>query len=204
MEARPEAWERAIEFHGHECVGLALGYKVAEAALYSLRASRDVDEELVAIVENDSCAVDAIQVMTGCTLGKGNLIYRDYGKQGYTFVSRGQNQAVRITARRPDGADSQRQRLDFLRTRIASGEATEEEKASFRDTMAQLTKMILSTPFAEICEIREVSVDVPERARLFPSITCASCGEKVMEPRARIKDGQIVCIPCASSYTRGW
>ncbi|MEW6244869.1 MAG: FmdE family protein [Bacillota bacterium] len=202
MEGRDEAWRRTVQFHGHECVGLALGFQVAEAALHSLGARRDVDEELVAIVENDSCAVDAIQVMTGCTLGKGNLIYKDYGKQGYTFVSRGQNKAVRITARRPDGADSQR--LDVLRRRIASGEASEEEKLSLRNTMAELTARILSTPFAEICEIREVSVNVPERARLFPSITCTRCGEKVMEPRARIKDGQIVCIPCASSYTRGW
>lgn len=47
----------------------------------ALGGGRDIDEEMVAIVENDSCAVDAIQVLTGCTLGKGNLIFRDYGKQ---------------------------------------------------------------------------------------------------------------------------
>jgi len=56
----------------------------------SLRALKELkgraeDEELVAVVENNLCAVDAVQVMTGCTFGKGNLIFRDYGKQVYTL-----------------------------------------------------------------------------------------------------------------------
>jgi hypothetical protein len=25
-----------------------------------------------------------------------------------------------------------------------------------------------------------------------------------MEPRARIKEGKITCIPCSVEYTRGW
>jgi formylmethanofuran dehydrogenase subunit E len=70
-------WERVVDFHGHECIGLASGYRVAEAAMDALGDGRDIDEEMVAVVENDSCAVDAIQVVTGCTLGKGNLIFRD-------------------------------------------------------------------------------------------------------------------------------
>lgn len=68
----------AIQFHGHLCPGLALGYRVAKAALRELKAERPRDEELVAIVENDSCAADAIQFITGATFGKGNLIFRDY------------------------------------------------------------------------------------------------------------------------------
>ena len=75
------------DFHGHTCPGLALGYRVALFALDKL-GNRAVDEELVAIVENNSCAVDAVQVITGCTFGKGNLIFRDYGKQVYTFLRR--------------------------------------------------------------------------------------------------------------------
>ncbi|NOZ25951.1 MAG: formylmethanofuran dehydrogenase, partial [Nitrospirae bacterium] len=71
-------FEDAVRFHGHVCPGLALGYRVSDLVLREL-GPRSEDEELVAIVENNSCAVDAIQVMTGCTFGKGNLIFRDYG-----------------------------------------------------------------------------------------------------------------------------
>jgi formylmethanofuran dehydrogenase subunit E len=67
----------AVRFHGHTCPGLTIGYRAAEAAIRELATERDVNEELVAIVENDSCSVDAIQAVTGCTLGKGNLIFKD-------------------------------------------------------------------------------------------------------------------------------
>ena len=37
----------AIQFHGHLCPGLALGYRVAKAALREQKAERPHDEELV-------------------------------------------------------------------------------------------------------------------------------------------------------------
>jgi len=81
MNAHPDL-QRAVIFHGHFCPGLAIGYRAAQIAMDALRTDRAEDEELVAIVENDSCAVDAVQVLSGCTFGKGNLIFRDHGKQG--------------------------------------------------------------------------------------------------------------------------
>ena len=68
-----------ISFHGHECPGLAIGYRMATAAMEKLSVLRAEDEEIVAIVENDACGVDALQCVTGCTFGKGNLIFHDYG-----------------------------------------------------------------------------------------------------------------------------
>jgi formylmethanofuran dehydrogenase subunit E len=50
---------------------------MATAAMESLEMFRAKDEELVAIVENDACGVDALQCVAGCTLGKGNLLFRD-------------------------------------------------------------------------------------------------------------------------------
>ena len=32
-------------------------------------------------------AVDAVQVLTGCTFGKGNLIYRPTGKMAFSFLT---------------------------------------------------------------------------------------------------------------------
>jgi formylmethanofuran dehydrogenase subunit E len=69
-----QSYEAAVVFHGHSCPGLALGYRAAVAAMTRLDRDRAPDEEIVAIVENDSCVVDAIQVVTGCTFGKGNRL----------------------------------------------------------------------------------------------------------------------------------
>jgi len=57
---------------------------------------RAEDEELVAITENNACGVDALQYISGCTFGKGNLIFKDYGKQAYTLYSRKTGQGVRV------------------------------------------------------------------------------------------------------------
>jgi len=80
-------YKKIVRFHGHECPGLAMGYRMALAGMEALNALRSEDEEIVAIVENNACGVDALQCVTGCTFGKGNLIFRDYGKHVYTLYS---------------------------------------------------------------------------------------------------------------------
>ena len=49
----------------------------------------------------------------------------------------------------------------------------------------------------EIFDVRRVKVDVPPFAPIFASATCSVCGERVMETRARIRDGKPVCMTCA-------
>jgi formylmethanofuran dehydrogenase subunit E len=98
----PRDLEKVIRFHGHFCGGIAIGYRAALVGMSRLGARRSEDEELVAIVENDSCAADAVQVITGCTFGKGNFFFRDYGKHVYTFALRPSGRAVRVS-RKPDG-----------------------------------------------------------------------------------------------------
>ncbi|NTW05305.1 MAG: formylmethanofuran dehydrogenase, partial [Peptococcaceae bacterium] len=92
-------WEKTVEFHGHICPGLAIGFRAVSLALEKLDYGRSIDEELVAIVENDACGVDAVQVVSGCTFGKGNFFFRDYGKQVYTFAIRNTNRAVRVSVK---------------------------------------------------------------------------------------------------------
>ena len=75
-----------------------IGYRVAQIALRELHVERAEDEELVAICENDACGVDAVQVLTGCTAGKGNLILRDWGKQVFTFGRRSDGNLLRVCA----------------------------------------------------------------------------------------------------------
>ncbi|SFG58073.1 formylmethanofuran dehydrogenase, subunit E [Desulfotomaculum arcticum] len=201
MEKTP--WEKSVEFHGHSCPGLAVGYRVAGLALRKLNEYRAADEELIAIVENDACGVDAIMLLTGCTLGKGNLIYRDHGKQVYTFGSRNSNRALRISV---NGAVLHRQDpvAAGLRKKVFGGTATAEETKKYYDYQASRTDQILNMPEEDFCVAEEIAFKMPDKARIFNSVQCGSCGEYVMESRARVKDGQPVCIPCSDNYSRGW
>ncbi len=52
--------------------------------------------------------------------------------------------------------------------------------------------------------MHEIEFTPPEKAKVFATVKCGYCGEEVMEPRARIKNGQVACIPCAVQYSRGW
>lgn len=194
-------WEKAVEFHGHTCMGLASGFRVAEAAR-QVFGERDVDEQYVAIVENDNCSIDAIQALLGCTLGKGNLIFRDYGKPVYTFIRRKDNKAIRVTLLDRPNKDSEI--MKSLREKVFAGNATDEEKELYREKTMEQIKDFLSQPLEEVCVVKEVDPEIPEKARLFSSVICSVCGERVMEPRARLQNGNVVCIPCSEIYTRGW
>ncbi|MBN2584295.1 MAG: TraR/DksA C4-type zinc finger protein [Planctomycetes bacterium] len=167
--------ERCIEFHGHFCPGLTTGYRAARIGMSRLGAARSEDEELIAIVENDACGIDAIQVLTGCTFGKGNLIYRDYGKHVYTFALRPSGRAVRISRRTAAPSRDGRQEMS-------------------RDETIQ---HMLTAPDEELFEIRELTIDLPSTARIRQSVTCDACGEAVMETRTRTVNGRTLCIPCA-------
>jgi formylmethanofuran dehydrogenase subunit E len=196
-------WEMAVDFHGHSCPGLAIGYRVAKAGLREIAGKRDKDEELVAIVENDACGVDAIQFLTGCTLGKGNLIFRDFGKHVYTLACRNSGKAVRISVS-GDWRRDEDERARAIRERVAKGTATEEETELFRKAREERIHHILEAPEESVCTIRHTKVQLPEKARIFTSVTCGFCNEEVSESRARLREGKIACIPCAGEYTRGW
>jgi formylmethanofuran dehydrogenase subunit E len=201
MQTKLNDWEKVLEFHGHSCPGVATGYRVARIALKELQAIRAADEELVAIVENDACGVDAVQVLTGCSIGKGNLIYRDHGKQVYTFACRNSGRSVRISV---IGKVWKSPEYSELRKKVFNGTATEKEREDFNRRQQDRTRSILEMPEEEFCQVRHVQIELPSRSRIFDTHLCAACGEPVMEPRARVQDGKIVCIPCAENYTRGW
>ncbi len=181
----------AIQFHGHLCPGLALGYRVAKAALRELKADRPRDEELVAIVENDSCAADAIQFITGCTFGKGNLIFHDYGKHVYSFFNRRSGEGIRISEDyRGFEGDS---RFPELKKRQEAGEDVSREMQAYK---MEKTAAILNAEEKEIFSIKPVTTPPPQEARIRGSMRCAFCGEKFMESRGRVKNGKIVCMTC--------
>ena len=97
-------WETCVQFHGHTCGGLTIGYKAACYAAELLELSFSGDEQVVCIAENDACGVDAIQALLGCSIGKGNLLFHMRGKQAFSFYNRATGKSVRLVLRpRPEG-----------------------------------------------------------------------------------------------------
>jgi formylmethanofuran dehydrogenase subunit E len=96
----------------------------------ALGVERPKDEELVVIAETDACGVDAIQVVTGCTAGKVNLIIYDYGMHVFTFYCRKSGKAVRVSTNLKEFMP-RKPEMDELRPKVFSGQATEKEQKEF-------------------------------------------------------------------------
>jgi formylmethanofuran dehydrogenase subunit E len=191
----PEDFQHCIQFHGHVCPGLAIGYAAARAGLAALKSERSQDEELVAIVENDSCAVDAIQALLGCTFGKGNLIFRDWGKQVFTFIDRKTGRAVRVSF---TGRIPEREERQALRLKKEAGTATDQDKDRLEQLGRQAVWSLISSDPTEFFAVREIDAEMPPFARIVTTRPCDSCGELTMTSKLRDRDGKTICAACGS------
>ncbi|MFA5801110.1 MAG: FmdE family protein [Thermoleophilia bacterium] len=181
-------------FHGHLCPGLAIGYRATIAALEHLGVERAQDEELVAIVENDSCSVDAVQFLAGATFGKGNFFFRDWGKQVFTFGRRGQPRAVRVSLKWD--ALKARPEQEAIASRVKSGQATRAEQDQTAGWRQEKIDYILNAPLDDLFEIQEIEIELPPEARIIRSVRCGRCGEPVMETRTFSQDESMLCTQC--------
>lgn len=189
----PELIKATIDFHGHSCPGLAIGIRAAELAMN--RFGRSIDEEIVAVVETDMCAVDAIQFLTGCTFGKGNLIHLDYGKSAFTFHSRQDEKSIRIVAR-PNVIGDSDDELIALRTKKLKEELTTSEQKRLKKATAERTKRIMEADIDKLFEVKPTLSPVPRKARILESLICRECGEATMESRTRRLFGKTLCTSC--------
>lgn len=171
-------WRNVAAFHGHECPGLAIGFKACEGAMEELGLALAhvpaIDEEVVCVTENDACGVDAVQYLLGCTYGKSNLIPRLRGKMAFSFFVRGSDRRVRLV-------------LEAARAAMS--------RADFQD-------YLLKMPYDQLFKVGTPTYGLPEPARLFPSQACAVCGELTAEFGLRVQDGALVCLDCYDAYER--
>jgi len=195
----PELIEQTTRFHGHWCPGLAIGIRAAEWALQEV--GRASDEEIVAVVETDMCGVDAVQFITGCTFGKGNLIHKDYGKNAFTFYRRRDNKAARLVARPGIYGDAGATLAKFNRKMAEQG-LSEEEQKTWTETRAAVSKKVMEADLNDLFEIKPPSAPMPKPARILSPMVCETCGETVMETRTRHFGGKILCIPCFEAVER--
>ena len=189
-----EMVEKTMAFHGHMCPGLAIGIRAAQVALRDMGPHAQ-DEEVVAVVETDMCGVDAIQFLTGCTFGKGNLIHLDYGKNAFTFYRRSDGKGIRIVSR-PDAFGEPDPEWEVLRDRLGDEDLTPEERQRFWELHAAHSRQILKIPLDELFELKKPQGKIPRHARVMDSVACESCSEQVMETRTRRFEGKTLCIPC--------
>jgi formylmethanofuran dehydrogenase subunit E len=187
--------------HGHRCPMLALGVKAGRYAVDYLKMVNTGLEEVVAVVECNNCFTDGIQVVTGCTFGNSSLIFKDLGKTAVTVARRRDGAAVRLCVR----ADFREQMFarypaagPLFETVVLEGRGTEEDRHRFQHLwQAVARRELLEVPLEEQFLIQKLTITLPPLARRLATVTCALCGEGVMESRLRVKDGQMVCLACA-------
>ena len=194
-------WERCITFHGHICPGLAIGFQATQLGLRLLQ-ERDLAQEnpingIVSIVQNDACGVDAVQVLTGCTFGKGNLLFIDHGKQVYRFVRSQDGRGIRI-ALKHGAMDNETHHL--LRNKVVEKTATPDEAEEFIKLHREIALRLVEASPEDYFKWQEIKIDLPKGPQLNPTVQCAFCGEGVMEQRAHVRDGIIACPECTESY----
>jgi formylmethanofuran dehydrogenase subunit E len=187
------ALAQVVAFHGHLCPGLAMGIQAAAIALREVGAHAD-DEEIVAVVETDMCSVDAIQFLTGCTFGKGNLVHLDWGKNAYTFYRRADGHAVRI-AGRPDAWGQDADQI-VLSAKVRSTDSSEREELTFTSLKEAQSRHILEATPDSLFTVKAVTSEPPHHARILSSVPCAWCDEATMETRIHLFTGQPLCPPC--------
>ncbi|MFC1828084.1 FmdE family protein [Thermodesulfobacteriota bacterium] len=194
----PDDLKECIAFHGHLCPGLVYGYRVAKAAMNLLKLHRSEDEEVVAVCENDSCAVDALQVLLGTTAGKGNLDIKNYGKNAYTILNRSTQKAYRFSRlKQYRYTGPEKEEFGRLEEFFSSDTGTDADKWRFK-----LLKSadLLSKPLDAIFSVHEVEFVEPPYAPLARSKSCARCGEMTMSTRMVVTDNRThICIPCSET-----
>lgn len=178
-------------FHGHMCVGLALGIRAAEAGMRQLGKAPSPGELLI-LSETDSCPVDAFQVLTGCTTGKGDLIVTNNGKSVFTFFVPGRK-AVRVAAKAPTVAEPSYKRLFSL---LGSGADRSDNLEQFAKLQRDISADVLAMPEPELLSITEVVAELPQRPDVGPSHQCGNCGERTMEAYLIETPRSLVCLDC--------
>jgi len=192
MRPFDELLGESVRWHGHMCPGQILGVRMAMLGCRLLGVdeprSRQESKKLIVFVEMDRCATDAIESVTGCSMGKRTLKFRDYGIMAATFWHTERDLAYRILAREeaklrahvlaPGQGDPFHQQLEAYKT------------MSDRDLF----------PVQRV-EVTLEPCDMPGPPRRHAR--CARCGQVVRDGREVVVGEEVLCRPCTGeSYFR--
>jgi len=193
----PDDFKEALAFHGHLCLDIAVGYRVAKAALAAAREAGADPANLMAVVGNDTCAVDAIQRVLGCTFGKRNLVPRLTGKPVYVIQDAATGVGVRVYVRFWEAFDAADGGFRAAMRAAKSGKLDAAGQRKFQADQEALIARVLAMPEAELFTLRPVHGPPPPRSGGFESEPCATCGEHVK--LGMLVDGR--CAECRSEMS---
>jgi formylmethanofuran dehydrogenase subunit E len=185
MESFEQLLAESTRIHGHICAGQVIGVRMAMAALERIGIAdpKGADrKKLYVLVEIDRCATDAIQSVTGCSLGKRSLRWVDFGVMAATFVNLETKQALRVTAR------------EEART------LSESYCPEIMDKYQRQLEAYKLMPLDELFVFQEVTVQLKDcdmPGRPLRRVQCSQCGDWVQDCREVEKNGNHVCRACA-------
>jgi formylmethanofuran dehydrogenase subunit E len=192
------------QLHGHKCPAMPLGLRAGAAAMNALSVERAKDGQLLALLELGEghcahCFADGVQMITGCTFGKGNIRQLGYGKFGLTLVDRTTGRAVRVVPRAE--AQAATKQTPFFKEYREKGIPASEVP----DGVVQpLIERVMNAPAEAILKVGEVHEHHEPRPReTFASFTCERCGDMVVEKYGRVVGDRRVCIPCQQELLAG-
>ena len=184
--------------HGHKCPAMPLGLRAGAAALDALGVSRSTDGQLEAILELGDghcshCFADGVQMVTGCTFGKGNIRKLGFGKFGLTLVDRTTGRRVRVIPL-AEAQMASRQSPFFLQYRM-KGVPASQIPAEVADPLIQ---RVMNAPVEQLLKVGEVESGtlITKRGETFDTFLCEHCGEMTMETYGRTQGHRRLCIPC--------
>jgi len=138
-------WEQVIDFHGHTCPEIALGYRVAQIAKRELVFCPAPEPTIKVTAYTHSCALDAIQLINKATYGRGNLIVEEKKLHVYHFQSIGQYEELQIS----------------VRSEILEHLVDKKEQLSRREKQSmdiEAIRIILGTEETLFCNIQNVKI----------------------------------------------
>jgi formylmethanofuran dehydrogenase subunit E len=179
--------DESVKVHGHLCPGQVLGVKMS---LLGLREAGIADprgkdrKSIIVFVEMDRCATDAVQSVTGCSLGHRTMKFMDYGKMAATFVNTKTGKAIRVVAKEE--------------SRITAKALFPEIENKYA---AQLEAYKVMSD-EELFTVMEVNVELKQEdmpGRPLRRVRCDACGEQVQDMREVSRAGLVLCVPCAGN-----
>ena len=189
--------EAGQHFHGHKCPAMPMGLRVGASAMNKLGVERARDGQLLALVElgDDHCATcfaDGVQMITGCTFGKGNIKKLNYGKWGVTLVDVATKRAVRVTPK-AEAMLANKTTEFFSKYREKGIPASKVPD----ETVDPLVQRVMNAPEEQLLNVGEVfDYEPPPKHDSFAGFVCDRCGEMTVEGYGRPLGDQKVCIPC--------
>jgi formylmethanofuran dehydrogenase subunit E len=191
-------YEAGLLLHGHKCPAMPMGLRAGLAALEALGVERAADGQLTALVEIDrdhcaTCYADGIQMATGCTFGKGNIQKLGYGKFAVTLIDNKTGRSVRVVTK-PETIQRSKE-SEFIGFR-KQGVPASKIDPNYVDPMIEMMLNATAESLFQIGKVIETKLSAT-RPHDFNTIICAECGEVAVERYARVKNGKVVCMPCA-------